>query len=235
MTAPTFPAQDIDQLADATAGPVLTTGAPGYGDECTCFNLALQHHPALVVGAAGAADVQAAVRFAAEHDVPLGAHLTGHAPAVLIDSILVNTRRLGEVSIDPAARTARIGAGVRWGQVVAETTKSGLAPLHGSSPTVGAIGYTTGGGVALLAREYGFAADHVNAVELVTADARLRRVTADSDPDLFWAVRGGKSNFGIITAIDDRPFPGQPPLRRRALLPGPAAPPRFCRRGGTGA
>ena len=80
--------------------------------------------------------------------------------------------------------------------------KSGLASLHGSSPSVGAIGYTAGGGIPLLAREYGFAADHVRAVELVTADGRLRRLTEDEDPDLFWAVRGGKGNFGVITAME---------------------------------
>ena len=202
MTEPTFAARDVESLAGAVTGPVLTPDTPGYRDECTCFNLAIEHRPALVVGAAGAADVQAAVRFAAEHDAPLGAHLTGHGPATLIDSILVNTRRLDELSVDPATRTARIGAGLRWGQVLAETLKSGLASLHGSSPTVGAIGYTAGGGIPLLAREYGFAADHVSAVELVTADGRLRRLTEDDDPDLFWAVRGGKGNFGVITAME---------------------------------
>ena len=202
MTAPTFPARDINALAGAVTGPVLTADTPGYREECTCFNLAIEHRPALVVGAAGAADVQAAVRFAAEHDAPLGAHLTGHGPAAVIDSILVNTRRLGELSVDPARKTARIGAGLRWGQVMAESLKSGLGPLLGSSPSVGAIGYTAGGGIPLLAREFGFAADHVRAVDLVTADGRLRRLTADDDADLFWAVRGGKGNFGIITAME---------------------------------
>ena len=116
MTAPTFPARDVESLAGAVTGPVLTPDVPGYRDECACFNLAIEHRPALVVGAAEAADVQAAVRFAAEHDAPLGAHLTGHSPAILIDSILVNTRRLDELSVDPATKTARIGAGLRWGR-----------------------------------------------------------------------------------------------------------------------
>ncbi len=202
MTAPTFPARAVDALAGAVSGPVLTPDTAGYPDECTCFNLAIEHRPALVVGAASAADVQAAVRFAAEHDAPLGAHLTGHGPAVAIEKILVNTRRLDELRVDPAAKTARVGAGLRWGQVLAETLKTGLAGLHGSSPTVGVIGYIAGGGVPLLAREYGLAADHVSVVELVTADGRLRRLTERDDPDLFWAVRGGKSNFGIITAME---------------------------------
>jgi hypothetical protein len=202
VTAPVFLPRDVENLAGAVSGPVLAPDTPGYRDECSCYNLAIEHRPAVVVGAAGAADVQAAVRFAAEHDAPLGAHLTGHGPAVLIDSLLVNTRRLDELSVDPATKTARIGAGLRWGQVLAETMKSGLAALHGSSPSVGAIGYTAGGGMPLLAREYGYAADHVRAVELVTADGRLRRLTEDDDPDLFWGVRGGKGNFGIITAME---------------------------------
>ena len=114
------------------------------------------------------------------------------------------------VRVDPGSRTAWLGAGVRWGQVIAEATRHGLAPLNGSASTVGAVSYSLGGGIGLLARQYGFAADLVRRVEVVTADGRLRRVSAEWEPDLFWALRGGRANFGIVTAIEV----GLVPVRR---------------------
>ncbi|MYW01304.1 FAD-binding protein, partial [Streptomyces sp. SID3343] len=101
-----------------------------------------------------------------------------------------------------AARTAWAEAGVRWEAVVARATAHGLAPLNGSAPHVGVVAYTLGGGLGLMARRYGYAADHVRALDVVTADAKLRHVTAESDPDLFWALRGGRDNFGIVTSVE---------------------------------
>jgi FAD/FMN-containing dehydrogenase len=113
------------------------------------------------------------------------------------------------VRVDPARRTARVGGGARWRDVIAAAAPHGLAPLCGSSPDVGVAGYTLGGGVGPLARRYGFAADHVRAVELVTADGRHRRVDGDADavPDLFWALRGAGANFGVVTALEIDLFP----------------------------
>ena len=116
--------------------------------------------------------------------------------------MLVSTKAMQRVTVDPVARRARVEAGVRWRSVIDAAVPHGLAPLSGSSSGVGVVGYTLGGGMGHLARRHGFAADHVRSVELVTAEGETRTVTAESDPELFWAVRGGQSRFGIATALE---------------------------------
>src|SRR5262249_53301395 len=118
------------------------------------------------------------------------------------DGVLINTRRMSGVRVDPEARTAWVEAGATWRQVVEAAAPYGLAPLSGSFPGVGAVSYTLGGGVGLMARRHGFAADHVRRFEVVTADGRLREVTAESEPDLFWALRGGGGGFGVVTGME---------------------------------
>jgi predicted outer membrane lipoprotein len=120
----------------------------------------------------------------------------------LEDTILVKTERMREVSIDPARRAARVQAGVLWLEVVEAAARHGLAALAGSSPDVGVIGYTLGGGISFLGRKFGLAANGVRAIELVTADGRLVRADREHEPDLFWALRGGGGSFGIVTAIE---------------------------------
>lgn len=157
----------------------------------------------MVVGATSAADVAAAVRFAARTGRRVAVQSTGHGlQSDLAGTVLVSTRRMTAVSIDPESATACVQAGARWRQVIDAAAPFGLAPLNGSSSQVGAVGYTVGGGLGPMARRYGFAADHVRRFTLVTADGQVRDVTADSDPDLFWAVRGGKSTFGIVTDVE---------------------------------
>ncbi|HEY4019061.1 MAG TPA: FAD-binding oxidoreductase [Pseudonocardiaceae bacterium] len=171
--------------------------------ELTGFQLASAHNPAMFVRATSVEDVAAAVRYATANDLPVGVQATGHGRSVAIDGgVLINTTGLADVRIDAAARVARVESGVRWGEVVAAAAKDGLAPLNGSAPSVGVVGYTLGGGLGLLARQYGYAADHVRAIEIVTADGEFRRVTATDDPDLFWALRGAGANFGVVTAIE---------------------------------
>jgi FAD binding domain len=127
---------------------------------------------------------------------------TGHGlPLTHEGGVLIGTCRMTGVRVDAPARTAWFEAGVRWGQVIEEAARYGLAPLSGSSPDVGAVGYTLAGGLPMLARQYGYAADHVRSLDVVTADAVLRHLTADSDPDLFWAFRGASSNFGVVTGM----------------------------------
>jgi FAD/FMN-containing dehydrogenase len=111
------------------------------------------------------------------------------------------------VEIDPQRRIARVGAGVVWEEVVDAATPHGLYPLHGSSPTVGVAGYSLGGGVGWLARSHGLQSNSVTAIELVTADGELVRTDADNDPELFWALRGGGGNFGVVTALEFRLYP----------------------------
>ncbi len=183
-------------------------GEPGYDDELAGFQTAVHRRPDVVVAATCAADVVEAVRYAAEHDLPVGVHSTGHGLAVPADGgVLVTTHRMAGVRIDAATASARVEAGVRWDAVIAESAVHGLAPLSGSFPGVGVVGYTLGGGFGLLGRKYGLASDRVTAIEVVTADGELRHVTAETEPDLFWALRGGRDNFGIVTAIEFRLFP----------------------------
>ena len=185
------------------SGPVFRPGDDGYDAERAGFNLTVDHHPELTVGAAGPEDVAAAVSYASARGLAVGVLTTGHGPAVPAEGqVLINTRRMSDVQVDPAARTARVGGGVRWHQVLPHTVPHGLAPLSGSSPHVGVVGYTLGGGVGPLGRCYGFAADRVRRVDIVCADGQLRQVTADSEPELFWAVRGGKGNFGVVVALE---------------------------------
>ncbi|MGW3341112.1 FAD-binding oxidoreductase [Streptomyces sp. NPDC001009] len=191
------------QLAESVSGPLFAAGQDGYDEERARYQTHRPHRPAFVVGAAEPKDVQRAVEFAAAQDLPVGVQATGHSPALPADTgVLVSTRRMTEVRVDPAARTAFVGAGVRWKQVIEAAAPHGLAPLSGSAPDVGVVGYTLGGGIGLLARKFGYAADHVRRIECVTADGRPREVTADGEPDLFWALRGGRDNFGLVTGLE---------------------------------
>jgi hypothetical protein len=196
--------EDVRALEGQSVGPVSLPGDATYAGDSATFNLSVANNPAIVVGATVPGDVVAAVRFARQRNLPLGVMATGHQASQPTDgAVLISTRRMNTIAIDPSARVARVAAGVVSGQLVDAAAEYGLAPLNGSSLTVGVAGYTLGGGFSpFQGRLRGWAADHVHAVELVTADGELRRVTADSDPDLFWAVRGGKDNFGIATSLE---------------------------------
>lgn len=181
----------------------MHAGDPRIGPELNPFNLARTPSPAAVVGATSADDVAAAVRWASLRGRPAAVLATGHGlQSDLAEAVVVSTRRMSGVTVDPVARTARVGAGARWSQVIEAAAPHGLAPLNGSSSRVGVVGYTLGGGVGPMARRYGFAADHVRRVRLVTADGAIQEVDATSDPELFWAVRGGKGSFGIVTEME---------------------------------
>ncbi|GAB2889119.1 FAD-binding oxidoreductase [Streptomyces mayteni] len=190
-------------LAAQLQGAVHLPGSEVYDDACAGFQLLAPHRPSAVVAAAGAADVRAAVGFAAERRLPLAVQASGHGRAAPVTGgVLISTGRLVGVRVDPAARTAWVEAGATWRHVLDAAAPHGLAPLSGSFPGVGAVSYTLGGGVGLLARRYGFAADHVRRVDLVTPDGRPRRVTPDEEPELFWAVRGGGGTFGVVTGLE---------------------------------
>lgn len=202
---------DPDQVKDLlarVAGPVLLPGEDGYDDERSGFELTVQHHPAVVVGATTPGDIVAAVSWAAEQGLPVAVQATGHGASTPADgAVFINTGRMQDVQVDPAARTATFGPGVRWERVIAEAAAHGLAPLSGSAPFVGATSYTLGGGLGLMSRTYGLASDSVVDFDLVTADGRLLHATPESEPELFWAVRGSKGNLGIVTSLTVRLFP----------------------------
>jgi hypothetical protein len=200
---PGFPQPpDVSRLAADLSGPVFRPYDVGYAEEIAGFNTAVVHRPAVVVGAATAGDVGTALRYAAGHGLPVAVQSTGHGATTPFDAgLLLSTRRLDAVSVDPAARTASMGAGVRWRDVINAAAEHGLAPLSGSSSDVGAIGYTLGGGLPVMGRTFGFAADHVCGADLVTADGELHRIDADHEADLIWALCGGKGNLGVVTGM----------------------------------
>jgi hypothetical protein len=190
-------------LTGRVRGPVTMPGDHEYDAERASYQLARQHRPAAVVGATTADDVRAAVDFAAGRGLPVAVQAEGHGLSGAADGgVLVNTRRMTALSVDPGARRARLEAGVRWQEVVEAAAPHGLVPVSGSAPDVGAVPYTLGGGLGLLARSFGYASDHVSSMEVVTAGAELRHVTPESEPDLFWALRGGRDNFGVVTSME---------------------------------
>ncbi|WP_435111804.1 FAD-binding oxidoreductase [Nocardiopsis synnemataformans] len=199
----------LGDLAGRVSGPVHAPGTDAYDEARTGMQLLDRHRPDAVVEAVDAQDVRAAVAWASERGLRVSAQLTGHGlGAGMVGGVLVVTRRLNGVRVDPGRSTAWVEAGATWRTVTDAAAEHGLAPLSGSSPGVGAVSYTLGGGVGLLARRYGFAADHVRRVDLVTAGGRLRQITKDSDPDLFWAVRGGGAGaFGVVTGMEIDLFP----------------------------
>jgi FAD/FMN-containing dehydrogenase len=198
--------------------PLMQTAPPGavfpeddgWDDARQAWNLAVDQQPAAVVVPERADDVVEAIHFARRNGLRVAMQGTGHGASPLgslADSVLVKTHRMNNVQIDAERRRARVGAGAIWEQVVEPATGHGLTALHGSSPDVGVVGYTLGGGVGWFARQHGLAANSVTAVELVTADGDEVRVDADNEPDLFWGLRGGGGNFGAVTAVELELYP----------------------------
>ena len=192
------------------AGHLVLPGDGDYDQARQAWNLAVDQRPAAVILPESAADVAAAVSYAAESGLRIAAQGTGHNAGPLgslADTILLRTERMRGIRIDPQSRLARVEAGAVWLDVVHAAARHGLAALAGSSPDVGVAGYTLGGGLSFLGRKYGLAASHVQAIELVTADGRLVRADHEHEPDLFWALRGGGGSFGVVTALEFRLFP----------------------------
>jgi FAD/FMN-containing dehydrogenase len=193
------------ELQSRIDGQVLTAGHDAWDASRQTFNLTHDQQPAALVRVASAQDVAEAVRYAAEHGLRVAPQSTGHNAGPidgLEDALLVRTDDLQEVSIDVAARRARVGSGVRWAAVADPASAAGLAPLSGSSRDVGIAGYSLGGGMGWLGRKHGLQTNALTAVEIVTADGELRRIDHDNETDLFWAVRGGGGNYGVVTALE---------------------------------
>jgi FAD/FMN-containing dehydrogenase len=201
---------DVRLLRAQLDGTVVEPGDEGWDEARQAWNLAVDQQPELVVLAESALDVAAVVDYAAARGLRVAAQGTGHnavALGPLDGTVLVKTSRMRAVTIDPDARIARAEAGAVWLDVVEAAAPHGLASLAGSSPDVGVVGYTLGGGLSWLGRKHGLAANNVTAIELVTAAGDLVRATREDDPDLVWALRGGGGAFGVVTAIEFRLFP----------------------------
>ncbi|MFD7136208.1 FAD-binding oxidoreductase [Streptomyces sp. NPDC059894] len=183
-------------------GPVLRPGDDGYAAEVTGFNLAALHTPDVVVCATGADDVVAALRWASATGTPVAVQATGHGANFPVErGLLISTARMREVRVDPERRTATVAAGARWSDVMAAGAPHGLAGLSGTSTGAGVVGYTLGGGLPVLGRAYGHSSDLVRSLRVVTPDGTLHETDPDHEPDLFWALRGGKGNVGIVTSL----------------------------------
>jgi UDP-N-acetylenolpyruvoylglucosamine reductase len=201
---------DVSALRSSIAGDVYVPGDEGYDEARQAWNLYVDQRPSVVVMAESAIDVVKAVRFARAEGLRIAPQGTGHGSSSLESlegSMLLKTTRMRRVDIYPASRTARAEAGCEWQDVTVPAAEHGLAALAGSSPDVGVVGYTLGGGMGWLARRYGMAADSVTAVEVVTPDGRLVRADAHNEPDILWAVRGGGGQVGIVTAIEFALYP----------------------------
>ena len=218
----TYPTIDeaMDELTAMLPGQVLVPGDPGWEERSRGWILSVDQRPRGVLTVRDTEDVVAAVRWAARHGVAVSAQPVGHgATTALDDTVLLRTRALRDITIDTDERIARVGAGVKWGELLAATAELGLTGLAGSSPDPSVVGFCLGGGLSWFGRAYGLAAHSIVAVELVDATGELRRVTASSDPELFWALRGGGGDFGIVTAMEVRLHPAPHVFGGRLLWP----------------
>jgi FAD/FMN-containing dehydrogenase len=210
MYSTTTTAHDFSALRRKLTGAVTIPGDPAWDDARRAWNLHVDQRPVAVVEPETVADVVSVVDFARQHGLKVAAQGTGHnasALASLQDTILVRTHRMRVVDIDPVTCRARAQAGALWADVAVPASEYGLAALAGSSHDVGVVGYLLGGGLSWLARKYGLATNSVTAIQIVTADGRVRLVDGQHDPDLFWALRGGGGSFGVVTAIELRLYP----------------------------
>jgi len=199
------PESAVASLHDQTHGPVLHPGDDGYTEARTVFNEMIDKHPAVIVQPTGAADVMTAVDFARTHDLRLSVKGGGHnfaGTAVCDDGVTIDCARMDRVRVDPDARTAVVGPGATWAAVDHETQAHGLATTGGLVSHTGVAGLTLGGGQGYLARNHGLTCDNLRRAEVVTADGDLVVASADTNPDLFWGLRGGGGNFGVVTAFE---------------------------------
>ena len=193
-------------------GELIGPEDSGYDAARALFNAMIDKRPALIARCAGAADIAAVIRFARTHELPLAIRAGGHNGGGLgsvDDGVVCDLSLLKSVSVDPATQTVRVGGGCLWGEVDAATQPHGLAVPAGIISTTGVAGLTLGGGHGYLTRRYGLTIDNLVSAELVLADGRQVTASADENPDLFWAIRGGGGNFGVVTEFTFRAQAGR--------------------------
>ena len=200
----------VEALRHVCGGAVHEPGDPGYDDARQPWAIEVDQRPRVVVYPADADEVAAVVRLAAAARVPVVPQGTGHNAGpigAMHDAILLRTGAIRDVEVDAENRVARVGAGALWIDVVETVAPYGLMALHGSSPDVGVAGYSLGGGIGWYARYHGMQTNNLTAIELVLPDGTPTRASADENSDLFWALRGGGGNFGVVTALEMKLHP----------------------------
>ena len=205
--------QKISDLKTRLRGPVLTASDPGYEDSRTVWNAMIDRKPSLVARCLGAADVATCVRFAREQDLLLTIKGGGHNIAGLATadgSLMLDLSLMRGVWVEPERRLAHAQGGCLLGDVDRETQLHGLAAVLGFVSATGIAGLTLGGGFGYLSRRWGYTSDNVVSMDLVTAEGRLIRASESENPDLFWGLRGGGGNFGVVTGFEYRLYPVGP-------------------------
>ena len=209
-TTTTTGADQLDELRAGFSGSILEPGADDYDAARRVHNGLIDRRPALIARCRNAADIADAVRFARANDLEVCVRGGGHnvaGRAVADGALMIDLEPMKGIYVDPAARSVRAQGGVVWRELNRETAAHGLAVTGGAVSTTGIAGLTLGGGLGWLMAKYGLAADNLVSVELVTADGSIVDVDADSDPDLFWALRGGGGNFGVAASFEYRLHP----------------------------
>jgi FAD/FMN-containing dehydrogenase len=201
------PSSALDELGETFRGELLLPDSPGYDMARRIWNGAFDRRPGCIARCTGVPDVVAAVRFARERALAVAVRSGGHGVAghaVCDDGLVIDLSPMKGIRVDPLAPTARAQAGVLWGELDRETQLHGLATVGGIVTHTGIAGLTLGGGIGWLMRKYGATVDNLLSVDLVTADGELVTASEDVNPDLFWGVRGGGGNFGIVTSFEFR-------------------------------
>ncbi|MFD9095119.1 FAD-binding protein [Streptomyces collinus] len=204
MASPSKAGAALEALREDLVGDVFAPGDMGYDEAREVFNAMIDRRPAVIAQCADATDVVRAVRFGRELDLPIAVRGGGHSVAgtALGDgALVVDLRRMHQVTVDPAAEAVRVGGGATMSHLDRATQPHGLATTGGRASTTGVGGFVLGGGTGWLDRTFGLAVDNLLGVELVTADAERVHASADENPELFWALHGGGGNFGVATAL----------------------------------
>ena len=223
-TTPSTPATaappEVEALRDLLPGRVITPIDPAWQHARLGWSVNVDQRPAAVVTVSDPDDVALVTRHARSTGLTVSAQPVGHgASTSLSGTVLLRTGALAECSVDPVRRVARVGAGLKWQPLLDAAGEHGLTGLCGSSSDPSVAGFCLGGGLSWFSRAHGLAANSVRAVDLVDADGQCRRVDAEHDPELFWAVRGGGGEFGIVTAMELDLFPADPLYGGRLLWP----------------
>jgi FAD/FMN-containing dehydrogenase len=200
----------VAELAGRIRGRLIEPSDPDYDVARSVYNRMIDRRPALIARPAGTADVIACVEFARSHDLPVSVRSGGHSVAgraICDDGLVIDLRDMNAVQVDPESRIARAQGGVSWAAFDHETCAFGLATVGGVISTTGIAGLTLGGGIGWLQGRYGLSCDNLLSAEVVTADARLVRASETENEDLFWGLRGGGGNFGIVTLFEYRLHP----------------------------